>query len=299
LIVGMALSPPKSFEEAIPLMLLIAVLGLPAILILLTTRKVVYVFWMLIYLLALPIWNFVLPVYAFWHFDDFSWGETRKVEGEGKDKGHGGDGRKDTGPAVPMRRWEDWERSRLRKLKREERRRRDFERAHPSGYIAGERDFLVAPDARSQYDGSDTLSLNSSDDDHWGTEIGGYNEHNSQLPPPPTAFIPQGGALQSGKTVDGAELEAMLQMGFDDRPPPSPSYTPRYQLSDGSTTNGNGYTPLMQSVSPGVSQASLHNPTSPIHMSRDNAQQLRPGNESGGHSERYGPLGPLDPSAKF
>ena len=77
LIVGIALKPPKSFEEAIPLMLLVAVLGLPAVLILITTRKVVYVFWMLIYLLALPIWNFVLPLYAFWHFDDFSWGETR------------------------------------------------------------------------------------------------------------------------------------------------------------------------------------------------------------------------------
>jgi chitin synthase len=25
---------------------------------------------MLIYLLALPVWNFVLPVYAFWHFDE-------------------------------------------------------------------------------------------------------------------------------------------------------------------------------------------------------------------------------------
>jgi len=77
LIIGIALNPPKSFEEAIPLVLLIAVLGLPAILILITTRKVVYVFWMMIYLVALPVWNFVLPVYAFWHFDDFSWGETR------------------------------------------------------------------------------------------------------------------------------------------------------------------------------------------------------------------------------
>ena len=77
LIVSMALEPPKSFEEAIPLILLIAVLGLPGILIMLTTRKVVYVFWMLIYLLALPVWSFILPVYAFWHFDDFSWGETR------------------------------------------------------------------------------------------------------------------------------------------------------------------------------------------------------------------------------
>lgn len=79
LIVGMALSPPTNFEEAIPLLLLLSVIGLPAILILITTRKVVYVFWMLIYLVALPIWNFILPLYAFWHFDDFSWGETRFV----------------------------------------------------------------------------------------------------------------------------------------------------------------------------------------------------------------------------
>ncbi|KAF9324413.1 Chitin synthase, class 3 [Linnemannia elongata] len=70
----------------IPLLLLAAILGLPAILILMTSRKVVYVGWMGMYLLSLPIWNFVLPVYAFWHFDDFTWGETRKVQGEGDPK---------------------------------------------------------------------------------------------------------------------------------------------------------------------------------------------------------------------
>jgi chitin synthase len=187
----------------------------------------------------------------------------------------------------------------LRKLKREERRRRDFERAHPSGYIAGDREFL-APDTRSQYDGSDTLSLNSSDDDHWGTQIGGYNEHHSQFPPPPTAFIPSfGEALQSAKTVDGAELEAMLEMGFDDRPSPTDSsYIPRYQLTDGETKqppNGVGYSPLTQSASP--SQASLHNPTSPIQNREfpGNPQRLMPHPGNGG-GERYGPLGPLDPS---
>ena len=79
LVVNMILSPPKDFNQAIPLMLLLAVIGLPAVLILITTRKVIYIFWMMIYLVALPIWNFVLPVYAFWHFDDFSWGETRYV----------------------------------------------------------------------------------------------------------------------------------------------------------------------------------------------------------------------------
>jgi chitin synthase len=77
LIATVALSPPKTFPEAIPIVLLIGVLGLPAVLILITTGKVVYIFWMFIYLAALPIWNFILPLYAFWHFDDFSWGETR------------------------------------------------------------------------------------------------------------------------------------------------------------------------------------------------------------------------------
>ncbi|OJA11306.1 hypothetical protein AZE42_10520, partial [Rhizopogon vesiculosus] len=138
LIVGMILQPPTNFEEAIPLTLLVSVLGLPAVLILITTRKIVYVFWMFIYLAALPVWNFILPVYAFWHFDDFSWGETRKVEGEAKGDGHGSGSGVFDGSSVPLRRWEDWERSRLRKLKRDERRRRDLERMHPSGYMTSE-----------------------------------------------------------------------------------------------------------------------------------------------------------------
>ena len=76
---------------------------------------------MLIYLLALPIWNFVLPVYAFWHFDDFSWGQTRMVQGEnGKDGGHGGGGKGDTTTdaesRVEMKKWEEWEVLRRRAL---------------------------------------------------------------------------------------------------------------------------------------------------------------------------------------
>lgn len=71
----------------IPLIMLFGILGLPAVLILLTTREISYLFWIIVYIFSLPIWNFVLPTYAFWHFDDFSWGETRKVIGD--DKGHG------------------------------------------------------------------------------------------------------------------------------------------------------------------------------------------------------------------
>ena len=97
--------------EWVPLALLGAILGLPAILILLTTRRIIYVYWMIIYLMALPIWNFVLPVYAFWHFDDFSWGHTRKLAGG--DNGHGPDDNSYIGPdAIPLRRWDEWERDR-------------------------------------------------------------------------------------------------------------------------------------------------------------------------------------------
>lgn len=69
----------------IPLIMLACILGLPAILILITSFRLQYIFWLFIYIFSLPVWNLILPCYAFWHFDDFSWGETRKVEGEDGD----------------------------------------------------------------------------------------------------------------------------------------------------------------------------------------------------------------------
>jgi hypothetical protein len=71
---------------------------------------------MIVYLLALPIWNFVLPVYSFWHFDDFSWGITRQVAGEKQDKGgHGGH---DSEESIDLEKkpWSRWEKERLEKL---------------------------------------------------------------------------------------------------------------------------------------------------------------------------------------
>ncbi|CAG8602899.1 487_t:CDS:2 [Cetraspora pellucida] len=118
LIANSILNPPKQFSDLIPLIMLILILGLPAITILLTTRKLVYIAWMLIYLLALPIWNFILPTYAYWHFDDFSWGETRKVDGETKGDDHGKKEGQFDASKVPLKRWEDWERSRIRRERR-------------------------------------------------------------------------------------------------------------------------------------------------------------------------------------
>jgi len=88
------------------------IMGLPAILIALTSRKFKYIFWMIIYLLALPVWNFILPIYSFWHFDDFSWGQTRLVEGERADKnGYKAYGKFDS-TGIVMKTWEEWEKLR-------------------------------------------------------------------------------------------------------------------------------------------------------------------------------------------
>ncbi|CCM00692.1 uncharacterized protein FIBRA_02731 [Fibroporia radiculosa] len=233
LIGSMFLAPPSTFEEAIPLILLVAILGLPGILIMLTTRKIVYVFWMLIYLLALPIWNFVLPVYAFWHFDDFSWGETRKVAGEAKSQSHDHGAPIAAGPSIPLRRWEDWERSRLRKLRREERRRRDLERMN-NMYTSVNGSLGIGSCTFSQYGGSDTVSTVSSEDDQWQTQIGGYNENSSAYPPPPVGLIDH--SFDSAETVAGEDLKMMLDVGLEDEPSPShsplSSHAQSFQLSN-------------------------------------------------------------------
>ncbi|KAJ1554745.1 hypothetical protein HK096_002044 [Nowakowskiella sp. JEL0078] len=68
--------------DAVPILALLiqlCMLGLPAVLIILTARHPILIFWMFLYIFSLPIWNFVLPLYAFWNFDNFSWGQTRRV----------------------------------------------------------------------------------------------------------------------------------------------------------------------------------------------------------------------------
>ncbi|KHN98490.1 chitin synthase 4 [Metarhizium album ARSEF 1941] len=104
-------SPP----QIIPLVLLALILGLPGLLILVTAHSWSYVVWMLIYLVSLPIWNFVLPTYAFWKFDDFSWGDTRKTAGDKVKKGGiEYEGEFDSSK-ITMKRWAEFEREKRAK----------------------------------------------------------------------------------------------------------------------------------------------------------------------------------------
>ncbi|CAK7263609.1 Chitin synthase, class 3 [Sporothrix epigloea] len=107
-IISIVHSPP----QIIPLVLLGLILGLPAVLIVVTAHRLSYVLWMFIYLLSLPIWNFVLPTYAFWKFDDFSWGDTRKTDGDKvKKAGIEYEGEFDSSK-ITMKRWAEFERER-------------------------------------------------------------------------------------------------------------------------------------------------------------------------------------------
>lgn len=108
----------KKPVPVIPLVLLALILGLPAVLIVLTAHRWSYVLWMLIYLISLPIWNFVLPSYAYWKFDDFSWGDTRKTAGEKTKKaGIEYEGEFDSSK-ITMKRWGDFEKGNVQTFSR-------------------------------------------------------------------------------------------------------------------------------------------------------------------------------------
>lgn len=99
----------SSIDAYILLILVLVVMILPAFLVLLTSLRYNYFGWMLIYLLSLPIWQVVLPIYSFWNMDDFSWGETRKVSGEESVEDHSNDENGQLATQIPFKRWDEYE----------------------------------------------------------------------------------------------------------------------------------------------------------------------------------------------
>ncbi|KAG9231937.1 chitin synthase-domain-containing protein [Amylocarpus encephaloides] len=92
----------------ISIVLIAAVYGLQALIFILK-RQWQHIGWMIIYILAFPIYSFVLPVYSFWNQDNFSWGNTRIVVEEKGGKqivqidDEGFDPR-----SIPLQRWDDY-----------------------------------------------------------------------------------------------------------------------------------------------------------------------------------------------
>lgn len=128
------------------------------------------------------------------------------MAGEGKDASHEGDTQSPT--AVPLRRWEDWERSRLRKAKRDAKRRHDMERKFGSR--------LFSATESEKWDGSETASLATShgEDDRYGQQIGQYDENAlSHHPPPPGLYQVDDSA---SATYEGDQLAAILDEEWDE-----------------------------------------------------------------------------------
>ncbi|KAK0460456.1 glycosyltransferase family 2 protein [Desarmillaria tabescens] len=90
------------------LVMIAAVYGLQALVFILR-RKWDMIGWMIFYLLAIPIFSFMLPLYSFWKMDDFSWGATRVVMGESGKKMIVHDEGKFDPRSIPLKSWNDYE----------------------------------------------------------------------------------------------------------------------------------------------------------------------------------------------
>lgn len=88
--------------------LLGAIYGLQAIIFTLR-RKWDMIGWMIIYIIAMPIFALALPLYSFWHMDDFSWGNTRVITGEkGRQVIISDEGKFDAA-SIPKKKWEEYQ----------------------------------------------------------------------------------------------------------------------------------------------------------------------------------------------
>ncbi|RMD39399.1 hypothetical protein DV735_g5730, partial [Chaetothyriales sp. CBS 134920] len=139
--------------EVVPLtafILLGAIYGLQAIIFMLR-RKWEMIGWMIVYILAMPIFSLALPLYAFWHMDDFSWGNTRLVTGEkGKQILISDEGKFDP-DSIPKKRWEEFQAELW-----EAQTQRDDTKSEVSGYSYGTKSYHPAA---STYGLNDTQHL--------------------------------------------------------------------------------------------------------------------------------------------
>lgn len=92
----------------VSIIMIASVYGLQMIIFILK-RQWQHIGWMIIYLLAFPIYSFVLPVYSFWNQDNFTWGNTRIVLGEKGNKQIVALEDEGFNPrSVPLQRWDDY-----------------------------------------------------------------------------------------------------------------------------------------------------------------------------------------------
>ncbi|KAK2603773.1 hypothetical protein QQS21_004058 [Conoideocrella luteorostrata] len=168
----------------ISLVMLGAVYGLQALVFILK-RQWQHIGWMIIYIIAFPIYSFILPIYSFWNQDNFSWGNTRIVIGEKGNKqvvaveDEGYDPR-----SIPLQRWDDYALSNNLPG-----RRGGYQEKQDIGY----------PD---QYEMDDMKSVYSAAPQ--GSVLTGMGGRNAYMPPQSPAF----GNINRAPTVQGQYHDA-------------------------------------------------------------------------------------------
>ncbi|KAF7729534.1 hypothetical protein EC973_004208 [Apophysomyces ossiformis] len=96
----------------VPIMSIITIAGVYGLqaIIFIIHRKWEHIIWMIVSIFAIPVFSFYIPLYAYWHFDDFSWGNTRVVLGEkGQKKLVAADEGKFDPSTIPTMTWEKYE----------------------------------------------------------------------------------------------------------------------------------------------------------------------------------------------
>jgi chitin synthase len=190
-------------------LLLGAIYGLQAIIFILR-RKWEMIGWMIIYILAMPVFSLGLPLYAFWHMDDFSWGNTRLVTGEaGKQILISDEGKFDP-DSIPKKKWEEYQAELW-----DAQTQRDEARSEISGYSYGTKSYYpagsvygVAPDQQQLLAGSRSVSQL----DMHQSMGGGHPYANSRLSLAPSEMLGGMGA----RSVADMEMSDFTGLPTDD-----------------------------------------------------------------------------------
>ncbi|KAI9327398.1 chitin synthase-domain-containing protein [Obelidium mucronatum] len=107
---------PEQFSFPLISIIMIAAIYGFQIIIFILKREWQHIGWMIVYLLGIPFSALYIPIYAFWHFDDFTWGNTRVVIEDGQTKEVDADSEPFNPAEIAHQKWTDFEADRLKQI---------------------------------------------------------------------------------------------------------------------------------------------------------------------------------------
>ncbi|KAI7889478.1 chitin synthase [Mucor mucedo] len=191
------------------LCMLAGIYGLQAILFILK-RQWQHIGWMIFYILAIPVFSFFLPIYSFWHFDDFSWGNTRVVVGDKKQKKIiVADDEKFDEKMIPLKKWSVYEQELWELGSTGSKETGVTGNTYKSYQTHGSRNNQSAMyDSRTQYGGS---QAGGEYDYYRDTNVAGYEKRGGNRAQSPMGF--------TGSVIGGSEYGGAATQDFMMTPP--------------------------------------------------------------------------------